>query len=330
MSSENFGRLDSLACHLFLFPGVKFVWATQEVERNDRIKLHYLGDTNPTITSHPGGTVFVLKEKNSSDDVPPHFPYSFIAPSIVTLSEEDILHMSIDNNKITDSADWPGMDSVLACPLCQQRAVADSQTHYVMTSFPAIMNSHSGHMASKLLFRMFCIPCFEVIDNEAGGIKAMGPNGLIQMSGLDVVRRGDGAPFEADCSGDEPRPAYARTNSMITSGFHAALSADVGKFVATLMGARKISGKKKTVRRGTESSTVTKYKVNLDRLTDKCWEEGCELRAFDLRTEGEPIQPLKTCTGCKIAKYCSRKCQKAHWRAGHKKECKQLAQSTAA
>ena len=30
---------------------------------------------------------------------------------------------------------------------------------------------------------------------------------------------------------------------------------------------------------------------------------------------------LKSCTRCGLARYCSRECQKAHWKAGHKAEC---------
>jgi len=34
--------------------------------------------------------------------------------------------------------------------------------------------------------------------------------------------------------------------------------------------------------------------------------------------------PLKTCTRCHTARYCNRDCQMNHWKAGHKRECKQL------
>jgi hypothetical protein len=30
---------------------------------------------------------------------------------------------------------------------------------------------------------------------------------------------------------------------------------------------------------------------------------------------------FKTCMRCRTTKYCSRKCQKKHWKQGHKKEC---------
>lgn len=34
--------------------------------------------------------------------------------------------------------------------------------------------------------------------------------------------------------------------------------------------------------------------------------------------------PLMRCTRCQRALYCSRDCQVAHWKSGHKKECPQL------
>ena len=33
---------------------------------------------------------------------------------------------------------------------------------------------------------------------------------------------------------------------------------------------------------------------------------------------------LKLCVGCRSTAYCGHACQKAHWKAAHKKECKEL------
>ncbi|KAF6256113.1 hypothetical protein COO60DRAFT_1531023 [Scenedesmus sp. NREL 46B-D3] len=30
------------------------------------------------------------------------------------------------------------------------------------------------------------------------------------------------------------------------------------------------------------------------------------------------------CSGCRAARYCSRDCQAAHWRAGHRGVCKRI------
>ena len=34
---------------------------------------------------------------------------------------------------------------------------------------------------------------------------------------------------------------------------------------------------------------------------------------------------MKKCSVCKVARYCSEACQRAHWKAGHKRECKDIA-----
>ena len=35
-------------------------------------------------------------------------------------------------------------------------------------------------------------------------------------------------------------------------------------------------------------------------------------------------KPLKVCSQCKVSPYCSKKCQKTDWRAGHKEYCYKL------
>ena len=47
----------------------------------------------------------------------------------------------------------------------------------------------------------------------------------------------------------------------------------------------------------------------LDRVCDHC------------STQASKSNPLMTCARCKSAFYCSRSCQAAHWKAGHKKIC---------
>ncbi len=41
--------------------------------------------------------------------------------------------------------------------------------------------------------------------------------------------------------------------------------------------------------------------------------------------ESEGWLPLKQCGGCRAVRYCCADCQRAHWRAGHKAECKLIA-----
>ncbi len=44
---------------------------------------------------------------------------------------------------------------------------------------------------------------------------------------------------------------------------------------------------------------------------------------FAERSEG--ALPLKQCGGCRAVRYCGAECQRAHWREGHRAECKALA-----
>ena len=45
---------------------------------------------------------------------------------------------------------------------------------------------------------------------------------------------------------------------------------------------------------------------------------------------GADARPLPVCSGCRGAAYCSKDCQRAAWKAGHKDECKRLAAAAAA
>jgi hypothetical protein len=42
------------------------------------------------------------------------------------------------------------------------------------------------------------------------------------------------------------------------------------------------------------------------------------------------LQLGQGCSSCKAAKYCSRECQTAHWKMGHKSVCKRIKAEAAA
>eukprot|EP00746_Dinoflagellata_sp_MGD_P082782 gnl/MRDRNA2_/MRDRNA2_32887_c0_seq1.p1 gnl/MRDRNA2_/MRDRNA2_32887_c0~~gnl/MRDRNA2_/MRDRNA2_32887_c0_seq1.p1 ORF type:complete len:397 (-),score=65.66 gnl/MRDRNA2_/MRDRNA2_32887_c0_seq1:39-1229(-) len=48
-----------------------------------------------------------------------------------------------------------------------------------------------------------------------------------------------------------------------------------------------------------------------------CFNEGCKMSWLGYN----PGQKLQVCNGCKAARYCSKACQKEHWKNGHKKHC---------
>lgn len=62
------------------------------------------------------------------------------------------------------------------------------------------------------------------------------------------------------------------------------------------------------------SATKAKAKTSADQSR-----EGCFFCGGD-----PPGSTLAICGGCRVARYCGADCQRAHWRNGHKKQCKSL------
>ena len=63
-------------------------------------------------------------------------------------------------------------------------------------------------------------------------------------------------------------------------------------------------------------STGPELSVRPTNLTTLCSRPGCAI--------GETEARLKSCARCKVAAYCSKACQVAAWKGGHKQECKAL------
>ena len=55
-----------------------------------------------------------------------------------------------------------------------------------------------------------------------------------------------------------------------------------------------------------------------------CWYPECP--TFSGASEADV--PMERCSACKVARYCGRACQAAHWKAGHKQECSKDSGST--
>jgi len=60
------------------------------------------------------------------------------------------------------------------------------------------------------------------------------------------------------------------------------------------------------------------------KMTKICW--NCPTYGwYDPMIEAKSEKPLSSCKNCKLAMYCSKECQKEHWKKVHKKHCKYLA-----
>jgi len=65
-------------------------------------------------------------------------------------------------------------------------------------------------------------------------------------------------------------------------------------------------------------TTITVTEVFLNETGKTCFNCGAAWGSVD---EMGSIRQFRRCARCKIADYCSDKCQRSHWNAKHKKEC---------
>ena len=78
-----------------------------------------------------------------------------------------------------------------------------------------------------------------------------------------------------------------------------------------------------TGRWGVKLSTGQELSVRPANVMPTCSQAGCGQRIGASEAAGAG---LRTCTKCRRVVYCSRACQKAAWKGGHKQECEALQQ----
>lgn len=127
---SDFGELDhSIKCFMFIPPSLRFVLIKKIIAKVENVKIAVKGSGRNFLShtaSFPGGEILQLREFTDGYDCSPsHFPMEFHCPSIVTLSVEDIKEIAIDVKCPTDSVNWPGMEILLACPVCRNQAIPD-------------------------------------------------------------------------------------------------------------------------------------------------------------------------------------------------------------
>lgn len=273
-----YGALDQLNCLWYIPPGIKFVWARRDIDGVTDIEIGVKGQERGDIVSHGGGTVFFLKEDSSesSDDVPAHWPFVFIAPSLVTLSPRDIKELKVDNDDApAQSADWPKVADMLLCPVCRKRAEADEKTNYVLTGTQGLRMSKSSQFAAKLLWRIFCLDCFDSLGAQNLYIPMTGFT-LADMpsSVIPFLQQGVAAPFDSmgfhitpgnlfTPPGGIAVPSYDRVSSFIKSGFHYCLSSDYNRYLTLMLGGNK--SKTGAAVSGQTPSFSSKCKIEIER-----------------------------------------------------------------
>ena len=85
--------------------------------------------------SHRGVQIILLRESGPMvQDIPTHFPIAYAAPSIVTVTSEDLQKLAVDieSSATYKTAAWPGISQVSDCPLCRKKTVPNGTTEYIL------------------------------------------------------------------------------------------------------------------------------------------------------------------------------------------------------
>jgi hypothetical protein len=226
-------------CLWYIPSGMKFKWSSRRIEGIKDVSIGVKGIPGGESVTHPGGPIFFLQEDvdRSKDDLQTHFPMVFACPSLVTISDEDIANMKVDNDDApAQSADWPKVAEEMKCPCCKQEAKVDGKTWHVLASFQAaMMGREQSALALKMVWRVFCIACFDSLGCQ--GLYAVPPGHSaadMPTSAMPLLTRETVAPFSTmgyEISGvrhvppfDRAIPVYDRVQTFVKSGFMMCIS----------------------------------------------------------------------------------------------------------
>ena len=109
--NENYRQLDELYCLMYIPKDAIFKSSIKHIAGSDAIDLFDSISKESMKARHPGGNVFFIRDSGSTHG---RFPFLFLAPSIVTIDENDIKELSIDLNVLSTlkSANWPGIEQI--------------------------------------------------------------------------------------------------------------------------------------------------------------------------------------------------------------------------
>ena len=109
--NENYRQLDELYCLMYIPKDAIFESKIKHIAGSNDIDLFDNTSKKSMKVMHPGGNVFFIRDYGSTHG---RFPFLFLAPSIVTIDENDIKELSIDLNvpSTLKSANWPGIEQI--------------------------------------------------------------------------------------------------------------------------------------------------------------------------------------------------------------------------
>ena len=88
------------------------------------------------------------------------------------------------------------------------------------------MQGFECQISTKMLWRFFCVDCF---DRIAGDIPARTSHGAHNLRTIYLIRLGKGGPFGSEVPANVVQPAYERSSSMIRSALHFCITIDFQK-----------------------------------------------------------------------------------------------------
>ena len=210
--------------------------------------------------------------------------------------------------------DWPGVESLLLCPLCSAKAQILSQNEYWMIFYPllqVIQEATEMTLVTRTICRLVCLDCMQqLLDGMYVTVKH--ESSSLSLSAMEILQEAGSASFLQD---GPPRPeTHAHVDDPLDAWTLYTLWESTGEWESLQNDYRAALARSMTEIPSREEQTDLK-----DRYGKKCGNAECD-KVHGKKENGQILRLSVVCKMCKLAHYCSKTCRAKAWTV-HSLEC---------